>query len=289
MATTQNNQDNCELPTMRRDVPVPESDGLALSLSRPPPHPTPPPPPVVVVATAAVHYLPGTLSPHTQAKTNLRSGATVDARVKKPAGETGGNRPQPDPPAPRAPNDDISQSEEGPYEEEDRLCYLVWAISGVTFITVIIPLGLYVLSMPSTGVRTSQSSTIPGSPTAIPEAQFCATQLRQDTSRTPRPSPADSYSFGTSDEGVQYRDVICVLDIKKLPDVRPKPRLEQLVGSGWDRTMRHRATSAGKALPDQDHRDFVPMVFAHKASAKRSSEARYARATKRIGDRTAVL
>ncbi|CAN8030770.1 unnamed protein product [Ixodes persulcatus] len=111
MATTQNNQDNCQLPTMRRDVPVPESDGLAVSLSQRPPHSTSPPP-VVIVATAAVHYLPGTLSPHTQAKTNLRSGATVDARVKKPAGETGGNRPQPDPPAPRAPNDDISQSEE---------------------------------------------------------------------------------------------------------------------------------------------------------------------------------
>ncbi|KAG0438359.1 hypothetical protein HPB47_017042 [Ixodes persulcatus] len=31
---------------------------------------------------------------------------------------------------------------------------------------------------------------------------------------------------------------------RKPPDVRPKPRLEQLVGSGWDRTMRHRATSA---------------------------------------------
>ena len=43
---------------------------------------------------------------------------------------------------------------------------------------------------------------------------------------------------------------------------------------------------AGKALPDQDHRDFVPMVFAHKASAKRSSEARYARATVRRGSAT---
>ncbi|KAG0425732.1 hypothetical protein HPB47_027110, partial [Ixodes persulcatus] len=30
---------------------------------------------------------------------------------------------------------------------------------------------------------------------------------------------------------------------RRPPDVRLKPRLEQLVGSGWDRTMRHRATS----------------------------------------------
>ncbi|KAG0414681.1 hypothetical protein HPB47_008173 [Ixodes persulcatus] len=33
----------------------------------------------------------------------------------------------------------------------------------------------------------------------------------------------------------------------KLPDVRLKPRLEQLVGSGWDRTMRHRATSVASS------------------------------------------
>ncbi|EEC00363.1 hypothetical protein IscW_ISCW000061 [Ixodes scapularis] len=109
MATTRNNQDNCQPPTMRCDVPVPERDGLVLSLSRP--HPTPPPP-VVVVATAAVHYLPGTLSPHTQAKTDLRSGATVDARIQKPHGETGGDRPQTNSPAPRAPNDGTFQSEE---------------------------------------------------------------------------------------------------------------------------------------------------------------------------------
>ncbi|KAG0426984.1 hypothetical protein HPB47_025941 [Ixodes persulcatus] len=42
---------------------------------------------------------------------------------------------------------------------------------------------------------------------------------------------------------------------------------------------------------DQDHPDFVPTVFVHKAPAKRSSEARYTRATqqKGIGDKTAVL
>ncbi|KAM7283461.1 hypothetical protein ISCGN_000569 [Ixodes scapularis] len=48
---------------------------------------------------------------------------------------------------------------------------------------------------------------------------------------------------------------------------------------------------AGKPSSDRDHPDLVPMVFANKAPAKRSSEARYARATqqKGIGDRTAVL
>ncbi|KAG0432264.1 hypothetical protein HPB47_021010 [Ixodes persulcatus] len=47
----------------------------------------------------------------------------------------------------------------------------------------------------------------------------------------------------------------------------------------------------GKPSSDRDHPEFVPTVFAHKAPAKRSSEARYARATKceEIGDRTAVL
>ncbi|KAM7307760.1 DNA polymerase zeta catalytic subunit [Ixodes scapularis] len=50
-------------------------------------------------------------------------------------------------------------------------------------------------------------------------------------------------------------------------------------------------TVTGKPSSDRDHPDFVPTVFAHKAPAKRSSEARYARATqqKGIGDRTAVL
>ncbi|KAG0429784.1 hypothetical protein HPB47_023306 [Ixodes persulcatus] len=44
---------------------------------------------------------------------------------------------------------------------------------------------------------------------------------------------------------------------------------------------------AGKPSLDPDHPEFVPTVFAHKAPAKRSLVARYARATKRkIGDRT---
>ncbi|KAG0425595.1 hypothetical protein HPB47_027227 [Ixodes persulcatus] len=44
-------------------------------------------------------------------------------------------------------------------------------------------------------------------------------------------------------------------------------------------------TSRGKPSSDRNHRDFVPTVFEHKAPAKRSSVARYARAIRRkIGD-----
>ncbi|KAM7308313.1 hypothetical protein ISCGN_011947 [Ixodes scapularis] len=63
----------------------------------------------------------------------------------------------------------------------------------------------------------------------------------------------------------------------------------KLVKEAWDmyELFGCHEQRTGKPSLDPDHPDFVPTVFAHKAPVKRSSVARYARATKRkIGDRT---
>ncbi|KAM7282485.1 uncharacterized protein ISCGN_002635 [Ixodes scapularis] len=240
---------------MQHDVHVPINDGLEPSLFRPSPPPMPPP--VVVVATAAVHYLPGTLSPHTQAKTNLRSGATVDARVQKPLGETGDKQPRPGPMAPQAPNDEPLSQEEPYEEEEDRLCFYVWGISSVTFITIIIPMGLFVLSHPTVhpivhstvhptpGTQTSQPRATPNSTAGLselPDPQLCAMPLLSDWSPALPPSHQDRPQFqGTTPRpAFRFRDVLCVLDIKYhikrppySPIYLPLPYCSKLIASSF--------------------------------------------------------
>ncbi|EEC00364.1 hypothetical protein IscW_ISCW000062 [Ixodes scapularis] len=148
------------------------------------------------------------------AKTNLRSGATVDARVQKPLGETADKQPRPGPMAPQAPNDEPLSQEEPYEEEEDRLCFYVWGISSVTFITIIIPMGLFLCAMP---LLSDWSPALP--PSHQDRPQFQGT--------TPRPA-------------FRFRDVLCVLDIKYhikrppySPIYLPLPYCSKLIASSF--------------------------------------------------------
>ncbi|CAN8008475.1 unnamed protein product, partial [Ixodes pacificus] len=113
-------------------------------------------------------------------------------------------------------------------EPTSRVWYYVWTMTSVTFICILIPLGVFLLPYSPTlaGRRPTDGK---GNQTPAPESdddesmnlteqQYCTRTFSPDLAPAPKPAPPDDYVFylPLNNTKLQFRQLFCVFSAKQV-------------------------------------------------------------------------
>ncbi|CAN8031006.1 unnamed protein product, partial [Ixodes persulcatus] len=112
-------------------------------------------------------------------------------------------------------------------EPTSRVWYYVWAMTSVTFICILIPLGVFLLPYSPTlagrrptdgkGNQTPAPESDDDEPMNLTEQQYCTRTFSPDLEQMPSPAFGDDYRFDyPNNTKLQFRQLFCIFSAKQV-------------------------------------------------------------------------